>query len=82
MRISYDEKADAMYIYWTEKPVDKTAEISNRVKVDLDNEDNLRGIEILFVSKALKDTDFLNLEFQLPKIGKVSIELPAPQEAN
>ncbi len=82
MRISYDEKADAMYIYWTEKPVDKTTEISNRVKVDLDKEDNLRGIEILFVSKALKDTDFLNFDFQLPKIGKVSIALPEPQEAN
>jgi len=79
MRISYDREADAMYLYWTERPVERTVEVSNRVKVDLDKEGNLRGIEVLFVSKALKDADFLHLDLQLPTVGKISITLPERQ---
>ena len=65
-----------MYIYLTEKPVDKTVEVSTRLFVDLDKEENLRGLEVLFVSKALKNTDFSHLEMQLPKIGRLALDLP------
>ena len=82
MKISYDKEADAMYIYWNENPVDNTIEVSNRIKVDLDQEGSLRGIEILFVSQALKNTDFLNLDFQLPRVGKVTFSLSEPQEVS
>ncbi|MBU0568767.1 DUF2283 domain-containing protein, partial [bacterium] len=30
MKITYDPKGDSMYIYLTEKPVNKTVEVSTR----------------------------------------------------
>jgi len=80
MKITYDPKGDSMYIYLTEKPVDKTVEVSTRLFVDLDKEENLRGLEVLFVSKALKNTDFSHLEMQLPKIGRLALDLPVPAQ--
>jgi uncharacterized protein YuzE len=77
MRITHDPAADAMYIYLTEKPVDNTVRVSSRVLVDLDAEGNLRGIEVLFVSKALADTDFSHIHLELPRIGEVDLHLPA-----
>ncbi|MBU0568757.1 DUF2283 domain-containing protein [bacterium] len=78
MKITYDSEGDSMYIYLTEKPVERTVEISSRLFVDLDKEENLRGFEILFISKALKDTDFSHLEMQLPMVGRVALDLPIP----
>lgn len=78
MRITYDEEADAMYIYLSEREVAKTVRVSNRVMVDLDSEDNLRGVEILFASKALASTDFSHLHLQLPKVGEIELRLPTP----
>ncbi len=79
MKITHDPEGDSMYFLLTDKPVEKTVEISSRLFVDLDKDNNLRGLEVLFVSKALKDTDFSNLDIQLPKIGKFSLILPAKQ---
>ena len=76
MRITYDEEADAMYIYLSEREVARTVQVSSRVIVDLDSDDNLRGVEILFASKALADTDFSHLHFQLPKVGEIDLRLP------
>ena len=65
-----------MYMYLTEKPVEKTVRVSNRVFVDLDADGNLRGLEILFVSSALADTDFSHVHLELPRVGEVDIHLP------
>jgi uncharacterized protein YuzE len=77
MRSTYDPEADAMYIYLTDKPVDRTVRVSDRVAVDLDAEGNLRGVEVLFVSKALADADFSHIRLELPRIGDVELRLPA-----
>lgn len=76
MRTTYDADVDAMYIYLTDKTVAKTVRVSSRVAVDLDAEGNLRGIEILFVSKALAGTDFSHVHLELPQIGVVDLHLP------
>lgn len=76
MQTTYDAEADALYIYLTEKPVDKTVRVSSRVAVDLDADGNLRGIEVLFVSKALADTDFSHVHLELPRIGVLDLQLP------
>lgn len=67
-----------MYIYLTEKPVDQTVRVSSRVIVDLDADGNLRGIEVLFVSKALAGTDFSHIHLELPHVGEVDLRLPVP----
>ena len=55
MQITYDKDADAMYLYLSEKDSAKTVRVSNSVIVDLDANDNLRGVEILFASKMFAD---------------------------
>lgn len=47
MRISYDEQADAMYIYFSELPVADTKKVAEGVFVDLDSKGVIRGLEIL-----------------------------------
>lgn len=76
MKVTYDSDADAMYIYLNEREVDRTVRVSDRVFVDLDDEGNLRGVEMLFVSKALADTDFSHVHLQLPKVGEIDLRLP------
>jgi uncharacterized protein YuzE len=76
MKVTYDSDADAMYIYLNEREVARTVQVSDRVLVDLDDEGNLRGVEVLFVSKALADTDFSHVHLQLPKVGEIDLRLP------
>lgn len=76
MRTTFDADADAMYIYLSERPVARTVRVSNRIAVDLDGDDNLRGIEILFVSKTMADTDFSYVRLELPHVGVVELQLP------
>jgi len=76
MRTTFDAEADAMYIYLSERPVSRTVQVSNRIAVDLDADENLRGIEILFVSKAMADTDFSHIRLELPHVGTVELQLP------
>lgn len=76
MRTTFDAVADAMYIYLTERQVARTVRVSNRIAVDLDADDNLRGVEILFVSKAMADTDFSHVRLELPHVGTVELQLP------
>jgi uncharacterized protein YuzE len=80
MRITYDKDADAMYIYLSEKEVAKTVRVSNRVMVDLDADDNLRGVEILFASQMFADADFSHIHLQLPKVGEIDLQLPIPAQ--
>jgi len=47
MKIEYDREVDAVYIYLQQKEVVKTIELSDAVKVDLDEKGNLIGIEVL-----------------------------------
>lgn len=47
MKITYDEQADAMYIYFSELPVASTKKVAEGVFVDLDSEGVIRGLEIL-----------------------------------
>ncbi len=77
MRITYDSEADAMYIYFSEKPVEKTVRVSSRVMVDLDADENVRGIEMLFVSKSFAGTDFSNIHLELPRVRKIDLHLPS-----
>ncbi|MEE9583946.1 MAG: DUF2283 domain-containing protein [Candidatus Brocadiales bacterium] len=47
MKITYDEQADAMYIYFSESPVATTKKVGEGVFVDLDSDGVIRGLEVL-----------------------------------
>ena len=51
MKITYDKDADAMYIELANKKFSKCKEVDKNTILDLDEEGNVIGIEILFVSK-------------------------------
>lgn len=51
MKISYDKDADAMYVQLTDKKFSKCKEIDRNTILDLDEDGNVIGIELLFVSK-------------------------------
>jgi YD repeat-containing protein len=58
MRITYDEKADALYIAFGEGPA-AVEEVAEGVALDWDAEGRLLGIEILDVSKRVPNPEAL-----------------------
>ena len=61
MKIEYDRQVDAVYIYLQQKEVAKTIELSDAVKVDLDEEGNLVGIEVLEATQRYSLADIYNI---------------------
>lgn len=57
MRIEYDKKVDAAYIYLVddikEGEAEKTIELNNNIILDFDNQGKLIGVEVLNASKVL-----------------------------
>jgi uncharacterized protein YuzE len=51
MRIRYSPDVDALYISLRDVDISESDEISNGVVVDYDNDGNIVGIEILWVSE-------------------------------
>ncbi|QQG38945.1 MAG: DUF2283 domain-containing protein [Candidatus Woesearchaeota archaeon] len=51
MKITYDKEADAMYITFREDEVDHTKEIDKNTIVDFNKNNEVIGIEILFVKE-------------------------------
>ena len=56
MKITYDKEADALYIRLTDNKIISTEEIAESINVDLDDENKIVGIEVLyFVQKHKQD---------------------------
>jgi len=66
MRITYDTKADALYISLQEGTFARNREVEEGVVLDIGEHDELLGIEILDAATRLNLSD----------IAKVSIEMP------
>ena len=63
MKINYDEKADALYFKLMDSSIIESEEIASGIVYDLDENDNLVGIEILNFNtrnpEELKAIDFI-----------------------
>lgn len=66
MHITYDSKADALYIKLKEGQFKRNREVEPGIVLDFGPNDQLLGIEILDASEKLNISD----------ISKVSIEMP------
>ena len=53
VRVEYDQKADAMYIWIRKAKYDVSEELSENVVIDLDKNGRIIGIEVLDASKNL-----------------------------
>jgi len=59
MKITFDKKADAMYIEISDEEFAKNKKIDNETIIDLDKSGKIIGIEFLNVSKRMAK-DFLS----------------------
>lgn len=71
MKISYDPKADALYIQFQEGKVGKTKKVEEGILIDLDNSGKIFGIEILSLSERMSIKELGQISFDLPlaKVG-------------
>lgn len=53
MRVSYDKQADAVYIEITEGKPDGVIEVKEGINIDVTEEGNILGIELLNASKKI-----------------------------
>ena len=67
MRLKYDKKADAVYIYFSNKPYAYGKDLDNERRIDYDADDNPRGLELLCVSGGVI-TDNLPYRSEIEKL--------------
>lgn len=53
MYLTYDQEADAVYVYFNQSPVARTDELSDAVAVDYDSSGQPVGVEFLTVSYGI-----------------------------
>lgn len=58
MNITYDKKADALYIKLSDNSVVETEEKENNIVFDYDDRNNIVGIEVLYFVKNHKESVF------------------------
>ncbi len=66
MRISYDPRADALYLRFQEGAVRRTRKVEEGVLVDLDENGRLYGIEIIGMKGRIP----------IPELGKILVAFP------
>lgn len=52
-RVEYDRKANAIYIYFSDKAVAHTKKLDDMRYIDYDSEDAIVGVELLHVNDAV-----------------------------
>ena len=66
MKISYDPKADALYIKFQEGSAARTRKVEEGLLVDVDENGRLFGIEILGMKGRIP----------IPELGRIILDLP------
>ena len=66
MKISYDPKADALYIKFQEGNAARTRKVEEGLLVDVDENGRLFGIEILGMKGRIP----------IPELGRIILDLP------
>ncbi len=71
MQISYDPKADALYVEFQEGKVGKTRKVEEGILIDLDDPGKIFGIEIIGLSERMSIKELGQISFDLPlaKVG-------------
>ena len=64
MEITYDKEADAMYIEFRNGQFHSNKKIDDFTIIDLDEEGNILGIELLDVSKRIPIESLSNVRFK------------------
>ena len=79
MQLTYDESTDTLYVYFTQEPVARTSELSERVIVDYDASGGVRGVEILDATSGPGiDLAGLPRPDDFARVVRKAHELPVP----
>lgn len=70
IQVSYDPRADALYIRFREAKVDESDEVSTGVVVDYDRKGKPVGVEVLDASRLLGSRPNLQVELVPPVTAK------------
>lgn len=60
MKVTYDAQVDAVYCYLSDREAARTIQVSRHVLLDLDSDQNLRGISILSASQMFPGAPFVD----------------------
>lgn len=71
MNVTYDPKADAVYIYFSDKKSTNTVEVRDDLLVDYAGSEMV-GIEVLEVSKKVAKKNMSSLTLTIPTITATS----------
>ena len=66
MQITYDTKADAMYIKFCDGQFVANKEVEKGIIIDIGKDNILLGIEILEVSTRFRPEDLARVDIQMP----------------
>lgn len=72
MQIDYDPQVDAIYIHFRPGEVNDTQQINKYVYVDLDEQGQPLGLEILFASSVLAGQDVTSVTFNVGRLAQVA----------
>ena len=76
MIITFDRKADACYIKFSKKEIERTKPVSDYCQVDLDLEGAVIGIELLHISQFMDDFKiWLNLNNAAEYLNKSPVTI-------
>ena len=67
MKISFDQKADAMRITFQEGEYEISKEIAEGIIVDMNKNDDILAIEILDASERMPKKNLRNITFAFPQ---------------
>ena len=69
MRLEYDAAADAAYLRLSESAIVQSEEVKPGIVLDYDADQRLVGIELLGVSKQIRDFDVDRIEIDTVRKG-------------
>lgn len=76
MHITYDKKADAMYLYFQKgKKVAKTVELADLLIADLDKQGKVIGVEILCASRQV-DKSVRRKQTKASELFRMTVPIP------
>ena len=66
MKISCDPEADAIYVHFRSngETVAETREVTEDILVDVDDKENIMGLEILFASQQIPATELASITIE------------------
>ena len=66
MRIRVDMESDALYVRFSEDPIEESEEVADGVILDYDAQGRIVGLEIVGLKKRLKVEELHTVQVELP----------------